>query len=440
MLLFLPTVPALNFLRRFIDYFQIPSEAKYTFKFDLRNGISKGFVLAGSASVAGVILKKTFNSSDFEVALLHSSVSVGLLFSIFLASHAEKPNKMDYVYYPDMVARLLFILTAVVSVFFPVSLVFTVILCAAFAFNSINTPVVTSIYRSNYPDHSRGKIMGVVRTFFNLAFVGASYLFGLMLDLDGHNYIYVYPIIGLVGIWGATQFRKIRVNKTEDISTASPDHPLVQLRRVLKQDKPFAYFMWYWAIFGFAALMVDPVKTIFVTDTKYGINATYEEAVLAVTVIPQAVMLLTFAFWGKQIDKYGVIKIRFILNVLPTVNLLLFYFATDLKLIYIASVLQGISMSGALLSWQLCVMEFAPKNQVGIYMGIHTMLTGIRGIIAPFIGAYLIGAAGIGNTFLVGFVLMLISTVMMIRFAKNKAQHDLHNNITREFVPKALAE
>ena len=73
-------------------------------------------------------------------------------------------------------------------------------------------------------------------------------------------------------------------------------------------------------------------------------------------------------------------------------------------------------------------------------MGIHTMLTGIRGVIAPFVGAYLIGAAGIGNTFLVGFVMMLISTIMMIRFAKNKTQHDLQNNITREFVPKALAE
>ncbi|MBL7995454.1 MFS transporter [bacterium] len=429
----------MSYFSRIIDYFVIPAEAKDTFKFDLRNGISKGFVLAGSASVAGVILKKTFSSSDFEVALLHSSVSLGLLFSIFLASHSEKPNKMDYVYYPDMIARWLFILTALVSVLLPFSIVFTLGLCAAFAFNSVNTPVVTSIYRSNYPDHSRGKIMGVVRTFFNLAFVAASYLFGLMLDLDGHNYIYVYPIIGIVGIWGATQFRKIRIVQPADISTSAPQHPLIQLRRVLKNDKPFAYFMWYWAIFGFAALMVDPVKTIFVTDPKHGINATYEEAILAVTVIPQAVMLLTFAFWGKQIDKYGVIKIRFILNILPTINLLLFYFATDLKLIYIASVLQGVSMSGAQLSWQLCVMEFAPKNQVGIYMGIHTMLTGVRGIIAPFVGAYLIGAAGIGNTFLVGFVLMLISTVMMIRFAKNKTRHDLQNNITREFVPKPLA-
>lgn len=430
----------MKLFKRFTEYFTIPPEARDTFKFDLRYGISKGFVLAGSAGVAGVILKKTFASSDFEVALLHSSVSLGLLFSIFLASHAEKPNKMDYVFYPDMIARGLFIFTAVVSVFMPVSIVFTLILCAAFAFNSINTPVVTSVYRSNYPDHSRGKIMGVVRTFFNLAFVAASYAFGLMLDLDGHNYIYVYPIIGFVGIWGAAQFRKIKAAAPSDISTSTPPHPLVQLKRVLTQDKPFAYFMWYWAIFGFAALMVDPVKTIFVTDPQYHINASYEEAVLAVTVIPQAMMLLTFAFWGKQIDKYGVIKIRFLLNILPTINLLLFYFATDLKLIYLASILQGISMSGAQLSWQLCVMEFAPKNQVGIYMGIHTMLTGIRGVIAPFFGAYLIGAAGIGNTFLVGFVLMLISTVMMIRFSKNKTRHDLYNNITREFVPKALAE
>lgn len=405
----------------------------------MRYGLSKGFMLAGSASVAAVIVKKTFEASNFEVALLYSAVNIGLLFSIFFASHAERSNKMDYVYYPDMTARVLFILTALVSVLFPSSLLFTLILCAAYAIHSLNTPILTSIYRSHYPDDSRGKIMGVVRTIFNLAFVAASYVFGLMLDIDGHNYVYVYPIIGLVGIWGVREFRKIKLPDAPLNGHATPEHPLVQFRRVMKQDKPFAFFMAYWAIFGFAAIMIDPVKTIYVTDAQYGINANYEEAILAVTVIPQAVMLLTFAFWGRQIDQYGVIKIRFLLNILPTINLLLFYFATDLKLIYLASVLQGISMSGAQLSWQLCVMEFAPKNQVGIYMGIHTMLTGLRGIIAPFVGAMLIGGVGIGNTFLVGFGLMIISTVMMIRFARDKERHDALNHITRDYAPKIKA-
>ncbi len=427
-------------LRKIVDSYRVPNEAAETFRYDLRYGISKGFVLAGSAGVAGVILKKTFQASDFEVALLHSAVSLGLLFSIFLASHAEKPNKMDYAYYPDLAARWLFVLTAIVSVVFPSSLVFTLILCAAFALHSLNTPVITSIYRVNYPDYARGKIMGIVRTVFNIAFVLAAYAFGLLLEWDGSNYIYVYPIIGIVGLWGCAQFRKIKLAEVPANGNAPPEHPFVQLHRVMTQDKPFAFFMLYWAIFGFAALMVDPVKTIYVTDPRFGIDAGYEEAVLAVTVIPQAVMLLTFAFWGRQIDKYGVIRIRFLLNILPTVNLLLFYFATDLKLIYVASVLQGISMSGAQLSWQLCVMEFAPKNQVGIYMGIHTMLTGARGLVAPFFGAWLIGAAGIGNTFLVGCGLMAISTVMMIRFARNKERHDLTNKTTREYVPKPLAE
>ncbi|HNH33035.1 MAG TPA: MFS transporter, partial [bacterium] len=297
------------------------------------------------------------------------------------------------------------------------------ILCAAYAFNSLNTPVLTSIYRSNYPDHSRGKVMGIVRTVFNIAFVVASYVFGLMLDLDGHNYVYVYPIIGLVGLWGGWQLRKIKIVPT--VHTTPPMHPIRSALTILRQDKPFAHFMGYWAIFGFAMLMIDPVKTIYVTDPAYGINATYEEAVLAVTVIPQAVMLLTFAFWGRQIDKYGVIKIRFLLNILPTINVILFYFATDLRLIYFASFLQGISMSGAQLSWQLCVMEFAPRQQVGLYMGIHTMLTGLRGIVAPFIGAWLIGTSGMGNTFLFAAGLMVISTVMMIRFSANHIRRDI---------------
>ncbi len=430
---------ALNFLRRIINQYRIPPEAKETFRYDLRYGISKGFVLAGSASIAGVIIKKTFQASNFEVALLYSSINAGLLFSIFLATEAEKSNKMNYVFYPDMIARGLFICTAVVSVFFPVSIVFTLILCTAYAFNGLNIPVVTSIYRTNYPNYARGKIMGVVRTLFNLAFVTASYFFGLILQINGDNYIYVYPVIGLVGIWGCLQFRKIKVEKSDELIPAR--NPFAEFRRVMTRDKPFAYFMWYWAIFGFAVLMIDPVKTIYVTDPEFGINASYEEAVLAIAVIPQAVMLLTFAFWGRQIDKYGVIKIRFLLNILPAVNLLIFYFTRDLKFIYIASFLQGISMSGSQLSWQLCVMEFAPKNQVGIYMGIHTMLTGIRGIVAPFFGAYLIGAVGIGNTFLAAFGMMVVSTVMMIRFSSGRErQVDLLDENKSNYISTAVAE
>ena len=82
-------------------------------------------------------------------------------------------------------------------------------------------------------------------------------------------------------------------------------------------------------------------------------------------------------------------------------------------------------MSGAQLSWQLCVMEFAPRHQVGLYMGIHTMLTGLRGIVAPFLGAWLIGSSGMGNTFLFAAGLMVISTVMMIRFSANHIRRDI---------------
>ncbi len=407
-----------SIFRPVIRYFSVPDAVKPTYERDLRYGISKGFVLAGSASVAGIILKKTFQSSDFEVALVHSSVSVGFLLSIFLASKAGQSRTMDYAYYPDATARWLFILTGLVMWLVPSSWIFTVVLCFAYALNSLNTPVITSIYRTNYPNESRGRIMGIVRTFYNIAFVAASYGFGLLLELDGDNYIYVYPIIGLVGLWGVNHFRKIQVVSFGG-NNGSPEHPIRQSLRVLKTDKPFARFMLYWAIFGFAVLMIDPVKTIYVTDLKYGINAGYEEAVLAVVVIPQAVMLLTFPFWGRQIDRFGVIKIRFILNILPTVSVLLFYFATNLNLIYIASVIQGVSMSGANLSWQICVMEFAPKHRVGLYMGIHTMLTGARGMIAPFVGAYLISAAGISYTFLIGFGLMVLSTLMMLNFSRH---------------------
>ncbi len=46
----------------------------------------------------------------------------------------------------------------------------------------------------------------------------------------------------------------------------------------------------------------------------------------------------------------------------------------------------GISFGGGQLAWQLGQNAFATKDNVGTYMGLHVMLTGLRGMFAPFLG------------------------------------------------------
>jgi hypothetical protein len=56
----------------------------------------------------------------------------------------------------------------------------------------------------------------------------------------------------------------------------------------------------------------------------------------------------------------------------------------------------GLGIGGGMLAWELGHHDFASRQMANLYMGIHATLTGIRGLIAPFLFTYIylqLGAA-----------------------------------------------
>jgi len=90
-----------------------------------------------------------------------------------------------------------------------------------------------------------------------------------------------------------------------------------------------------------------------------------------------------------------------------------------LWLMFVASLLTGIGNAGGVLAWNLGHQDFAPPGRDSQYMGVHVTLTGIRGLMAPFlaVGIYDIfdsGAAGAGIW--VFAVCLLLNVTGMIGF------------------------
>jgi len=64
-------------------------------------------------------------------------------------------------------------------------------------------------------------------------------------------------------------------------------------------------------------------------------------------------------------------------------------------LIYIGSVLQGMSNGGGQLTWALASSHFAPRPEdVPMYNGIHFVLNGVRGLLLPWVGSILLITVG----------------------------------------------
>jgi hypothetical protein len=55
-------------------------------------------------------------------------------------------------------------------------------------------------------------------------------------------------------------------------------------------------------------------------------------------------------------------------------------------LLFITAALVGIADAGGVLAWNLGHHDFAKDHNASQYMGVHVTLTGIRGLIAPFLG------------------------------------------------------
>ena len=66
----------------------------------------------------------------------------------------------------------------------------------------------------------------------------------------------------------------------------------------------------------------------------------------------------------------------------------MFWGAWQFSLLWLAlgRVITGIVNGGGSLAWQLGHNDFAPRDQLADYMGIHVTLTGVRGAFAPFLG------------------------------------------------------
>jgi hypothetical protein len=122
------------------------------------------------------------------------------------------------------------------------------------------------------------------------------------------------------------------------------------------------------------------------------LEAGYTESLMLTMVIPFAVSMITLPFWANFLDKVHVAEFRARQSVLWVISqLLLFIGALYGSLWWIAAsrLVLGIARGGGALAWQIGHNDFAERDNVSAYMGVHVTLTGVRGAIMPFLGMLL---------------------------------------------------
>ena len=251
---------------------------------------------------------------------------------------------------------------------------------------TMGIPMLTQIYQENYPASERGDLFSkavMVRVFSAAAFAWAG---GLWLDahMDGYRLLMLsFAAASGMGAWWIGKCPSTVLH----VETSS--NPLHGMRHV-RNDKLFRWLLVSWMLMGFGNLLMLPLRVEFLANPRYGIQLSPPVIALLVTMIPSLTNLVFARFWGRLFDRMNFFLLRIVLNAFFVAAITSFFIFGSMAGFVLGGFFFGMATSGGNVAWSLWVTKVAKPEFVADYMGVHSFLTGVRGMLAPLLGFYLI--------------------------------------------------
>jgi MFS family permease len=379
----------------FDKFFQIPDLDPAVQKSFRREQLSElTLPLATSLMEGGfvsVVAAKAFDVEPWVIAVISASPMFGNLSSFFWTRIATGRSKV-----PMMVTLQMMVLLCVVAIALsPRShdgawiLLISVVTARILIAGIITVRSVT--WSLNYDRALRARATGRLQAITSLTVVLTTSLAGWALDARPENFRYVYAAgaaLGCIGVW---IFRGVLVqgekrHRVMERRGAQEGHRRDSFLTVLLGDKLYARYQLHQFTSGMANMMLEP-PLVYLVSKQLG--ASYVVSIGIVMLIPFTLNLATMPLWARYLDKVHVTEFRARQNAGWVVGVLVMFWGAwtfSLAWLAVGRVVTGIVNGGGSLAWQLGHNDFAPRDQVSTYMGIHVTLTGVRGAFAPFLG------------------------------------------------------
>ena len=396
---------------------------RLSYRYEMRSALT--YPLAASlaeGAFTGVVAAKYFHASAFLIAVIAAAPMFGNIMAMVWAEMARNRRKVPFV---NLLQLGVVLCTAAVALtaFQPREVgawTFAGLIILARVLASGIITIRSVIWRLNYPRAVRGQIIGRI-TMVATAVLATTTLAGsAWLDRNPAAYMYLYPAAAALGAIGIWQFSRIRVRREwkqlrsqrvytprpESLATTDEANVLnyeprngrgvlafvADALEVLRSDPFYRRYQRWQFLSGFSFMMMTPPLLYLVSTQLTNPRSDYLLATFILQIIPMVFLLGSVQLWAPLYDRVHITVFRVTqTGVSVAAHLLMWMGAAlgELWLIAAAQVLVGISNGGGNLAWNLGHNDFAPAEKVGIYMGVHVMLTGLRGSLAPFAGAFL---------------------------------------------------
>ncbi|USN99197.1 MAG: MFS transporter [Phycisphaeraceae bacterium] len=249
------------------------------------------------------------------------------------------------------------------------------------------------VWRQNYPREVRARLTGRIATVVAIVIGLVGTFVGLAMEWQPWSFRALFPlaaVVSLVGVrvWGRVRMRGHgRLLQSERVrGREGPSFNPLMLGRVLANDRRFAFFMLCQFAIGTGNMMLFAPIVLF--STEY-FELGYFQGILVSNAVPILMMPLFIGPWSRLLDAWHISKYRSVHSWVFVVMALLIFASARLDalwLLYLGVAARGIAFAGGQLAWNLGHNDFATDENASEYMAVHVTLTGIRGLLAPFVG------------------------------------------------------
>jgi hypothetical protein len=363
--------------------------AARAFRYDRVRGAMAGIIEAGWLSFTMLVAIRHFDAPPALKALLNAAGSLGLLLTPlsihWVVRSGASPVRAAALLWSGVALALGLLAWVDDLAAFSVLFLFGALCLAQ------QSPLNIQIYAQNYPPDQRGRRLSKVAVLASLLGGTFGLAGGQLLDFDlEDNYRRLYLVMSGASVVVALAYLRIPARPLPGGAAMHPLHHLALART----DPLFGRLLAGWMMLGFANLMTLPIRMEFLANPRYGIEASNRTAAAILVLLPLVVRLFTTRWWGRRFDRMGLVRMRNLLNWLFLLGIGVFFCSHQLWLIALGAAIHGFAQAGGDIVWQLWVTKLAPPDRVSHYMSVHTLNTGLRGVLAPFAGYWLLRMTG----------------------------------------------
>ncbi len=426
---------------------KIPFLARRNYYYEMRHMLLWAAVAAMlEGSLAAVVVAKTFNASELLINIAATTPLAAYMTSLFWGLVCVGRRKVRIFTLCASGAVTLLALGGMVPLTAGGTVAFIVLMGVAQFFLTGVVTVRSALWKSNYPQKHRGRIVARLQIARSMVYLLVVALIARVFDHNPDYYRWVYPIFALLGVcslWfiGKTHVRgedaelarraepdSVAENLVKPVSlldAVSPGAIFKNAFRILRVDETFRKYCIAQMYTGCGNLILRTVVIVILTNHLLAnMSAVYWISVVLLEALPMLVRLGTMPRFAAYYDRVGVVRFRvingtcwLITNILGACGAAVVFFSDSIGANYVVwavilfaclAIGRGVCAGGGAIAWNLGHLHFAKSDDAEMYMGIHVSLTGLRGLIMPFVGIVIWNGFGLG-VFLVSITLSMIA-------------------------------